>query len=33
MRRREFILTVTGGMIDKVARHEITVLDAPTKSR
>ena len=26
-------LTVTGGMIDKVKRHELTVLDAPAKSR
>jgi hypothetical protein len=26
-------LTVTGGMLDKVKRHEVTVLDAPAKSR
>ena len=26
-------LTVTGGMIDKVKRHEVTVLEAPARSR
>ncbi len=26
-------LTVTGGMLDKFKRHEVTVLDAPAKTR
>jgi hypothetical protein len=26
-------LTVTGGMLDKVSRHEVTVLEAPARSR